>query len=49
MFNGNGHNSGRGAKDYSKVSLDDFSDDDTDDDEGDFVQHSIKNQQVKIA
>jgi hypothetical protein len=46
MFNGNG-GSKNGKKDYSQVSLDDFSDDDDSDfGEGDFVKQSIRNQQV---
>jgi hypothetical protein len=46
MFQGNG---ATGKKDYTKVSLDDFSEDDDSDigDEGDFVQQSIRNQQVR--
>jgi hypothetical protein len=44
MFNG----SSGGKKDYSQVSLDDFSDDDDSDTEnGDYVQRSIRNQQVR--
>ena len=44
MFNGKG-----GKKDYSQVSLDDFSDDDSDTDGGggDYVQQSIRNQKVR--
>jgi hypothetical protein len=36
----------KAAQDYSTVNLDDFSDDSSDDDE-DFVQKSIRNQQVR--
>jgi hypothetical protein len=36
------------AQDYTNVNLDDFSDDSSDDDE-DFVQKSIRNQQVRTV
>jgi hypothetical protein len=37
----------KGAKDYSEVNLDDFSDDDSSADGEDFVQKSVRNQQVR--
>jgi hypothetical protein len=37
----------KGAKDYSEVNLDDFSDDDSSTDGEDFVQKSVRNQQVR--
>ncbi|KAL3923629.1 MAG: hypothetical protein SGARI_006180, partial [Bacillariaceae sp.] len=40
------YNAGGGKpKDYSQVSLDDFSDDDSDTESGDYAQQSIRNQQ----
>jgi len=38
---------GSRSKEYDRVSLEEFSDDDSNDGNNDFVQSSIKNQQVR--